>query len=60
MEDGEMYEEESTTLALHDDDQNSMTQLASEVVRTAAKLPPEDPKFDRLLEILKEKQTMKN
>ena len=60
MDDGEMYEEESSMLALRGDDKKTLARLEAEVVRLAEKLPAEDPKFDRLLEILKKKQTMEN
>lgn len=43
-----------------DFDANSITTLANEVVALAESLPPEDPKFDSLVEILREKQNAEN
>ena len=57
QEDGELYEYD---FELNTDEENSLFALADEIDRLSCRLPEEDPKFERMLEIILEKQTLEN
>ena len=45
---------------INSDDQNCLMELADEITELAENLPEEDPKFDMLMEVLREKQSEDN
>lgn len=45
---------------LNTDDQNYILELADDITRMAENLPEDDPKFDKLMEVLREKQKEEN
>lgn len=57
QEDGELYEYD---FELNSDEENSLFELADEIERLSSNLPKDDPKFDRMLEVIQEKQTTDN
>lgn len=57
QEDGELYEHD---FELNSDEENSLFELADIIDRLSGNLPKEDPKFDRMLEVIQEKQTQEN
>ena len=57
QEDGELYEYD---YALNSDEENSLFELADEIAGLVEKLPENDPKFDKMLEVIKQKQTEDN
>ena len=57
QEDGELYEYD---FELNSDEENSLFELADEIDRLSENLPKDDPKFDRMLEVIREKQSMDN
>lgn len=57
QEDGELYEHD---LDMEDDYINELEYLADDVIKLTEKLPIEDPKFYKMLEIVKQKQTVIN
>ena len=57
QEDGELYEYD---FELNSDEENSLFELADEIDRLSGNLPKDDPKFDRMLEVIREKQTTDN
>lgn len=57
QEDGELYEYD---FELNIDEENSLFELADEIDRLSGNLPKDDPKFDRMLEVIREKQTTDN
>lgn len=56
-EDGEMYEFD---VVLNDDEGNSLSQLADEIVSVSQKLPDDDPKFEKMYEVICKKQREDN
>ena len=57
QEDGELYEYDYN---LNSDEENSLFELADEIAGLVDKLPESDPKFDKMLEVIKQKQTEEN
>lgn len=57
QEDGELYEYD---FELNSDEENSLFELADEIDRLSGNLPKDDPKFDRMLEVIREKQMSDN
>lgn len=57
QEDGELYEYD---YALNSDEENSLFELADEIAGLVEKLPESDPKFDKMLEVIRQKQTEDN
>lgn len=57
QEDGELYEYE---FELNSDEENSLFELADEIDKLSGSLPVDDPKFDRMLEVIQEKQGLEN
>ena len=57
QEDGELYEYE---FELNNDEENSLLELADEIVKLADSLPEDDPKFNRMMEVIQEKQNQDN
>lgn len=57
QEDGELYEYD---FELNSDEENSLSELADEIDKLSGDLPKDDPKFDRMLEVIQEKQTTDN
>lgn len=57
QEDGELYEFD---YELNSDEENSMFELANEIAKLTEKLPEEDPKFEKLIEVLEQKQMEDN
>ena len=57
QEDGELYEYD---FELNSDEENSLFELADEIDKLSGDLPKDDPKFDRMLEVIQEKQTTDN
>ncbi len=57
QEDGELYEYD---YALNSDEENSLFELADEIAGLVEKLPENDPKFDKMLEVIRQKQTEDN
>ena len=57
QEDGELYEYD---FELNSDEENYLFELADEIEKLSANLPKDDPKFDQMLEVIQEKQTMEN
>lgn len=57
QEDGELYEYD---FELNSDEENSLFELADEIDKLSRNLPAVDPKIDRLLEIIEEKQSHDN
>lgn len=57
QEDGELYEYD---FELNSDEENSLFELADEIDKLSGSLPKDDPKFDRMLEVIQEKQTTDN
>lgn len=57
QEDGEMYEYDYD---LNGDEENSLYELADEIEKISASLPPSDPKLDKMFEVIEQKQTEKN
>ena len=57
QEDGELYEYD---FELNGDEENSLFELADEIDKLTGNLPKGDPKFDRMLEVIREKQTTDN
>lgn len=57
QEDGELYEFD---YQMNSDEENSLFELADEIEVLTEKLPEEDPKFEKLLEVIEQKQTQEN
>lgn len=57
QEDGEMFEYDYN---MNDDDINSLSELADEIMLLSENLPPEDPKFEKVYEVILQKQTEDN
>ena len=57
QEDGELYEYD---FELNNDEENSLFELADEIDKLSGNLPEDDPKFNRMLEIIQEKQLQDN
>ena len=57
QEDGELYEYD---FELNSDEENSLFELADEIDKLSGSLPKDDPKFDRMLEVIQEKRTKDN
>ena len=57
QEDGELYEYD---FELNSDEENSLFELADDIDKLSGDLPKDDPKFDRMLEVIQEKQTTDN
>lgn len=57
QEDGELYEYDYT---LNSDEENSLFELADEIAGLVEKLPENDPKFDKMLEVIRQKQSEDN
>jgi len=57
QEDGELYEYD---FELNSDEEKSLFELADEIDKLSGDLPKDDPKFDRMLEVIQEKQTTDN
>lgn len=57
QEDGELYE---LDVVLNDDEGNSLSQLADEIASLSQKLPDDDPKFEKMYEVICEKQREDN
>ena len=57
QEDGELYEYD---FELNSDEENSLFELADEIDKLSGDLPKDDPKFDQMLEVIREKQSMEN
>ena len=57
QEDGELYEYD---FELNSDEENSLFELADEIDKLSGDLPKDDPKFDRMLEVIQEKQATDN
>ena len=57
QEDGELYEYD---FELNSDEENSLFELADEIDKLSGNLPQDDPKFDQMLEVIREKQSMEN
>lgn len=57
QEDGELYEYD---IVLNSDEEFSLVELAEEIVKMSKNLPVDDPKADRMLDIIQEKQGQDN
>lgn len=57
QEDGELYERD---VELNSDEENYLFELQDEIARLSEQLPEEDPKFEKLYEIICEKQREEN
>ncbi len=57
QEDGELYEFDFN---LNGDEEFSLFELADEIVKMSENLPLDDPKFDKMLEIIQDKQEQDN
>lgn len=57
QEDGELYEYDFN---LDSDEEYSLVELADEIVKMSETLPVDDPKFDKMLEIIQDKQEQDN
>ena len=57
QEDGELYEHD---VDLNSDDENYLFELSNEITRLSEQLPEEDPKFEKMYEIICEKQREEN
>ena len=57
QEDGELYEYD---FELNGDEENSLFELADEIDKLSGGLPVGDPKFDQMLEVIREKQGQEN
>ena len=57
QEDGELYEYD---FELNSDEENTLFELADEIDKLSGSLPKDDPKFDRMLEVIREKRTTDN
>lgn len=57
QQDGELYE---CDFEMNDDFENSLFELADEITELSSKLPKEDPKFEKMFEIILEKQKEEN
>ena len=57
QEDGELYEYD---FELNSDEENYLFELADEIDKLSGSLPKDDPKFDRMLEVIREKRTTDN
>lgn len=57
QEDGELYEFD---VELNDDEGNSLFKLANEIVSLSEKLPEDDPKFEKLYEVICQKHKEDN
>lgn len=57
QEDGELYEYD---FELNNDEENSLFELADEIDKLSRNLPKDDPKFERMLEVIQEKQSQDN
>lgn len=57
QEDGELFEYD---FELNDDDENSLFELADEIDSLVDQLPETDPKFEKMFEVIQEKQTAEN
>lgn len=57
QEDGELYEHD---FELNSDEENSLFELADIIDKLSVNLPKDDPKFDKMLEVIDEKQTQEN
>jgi superfamily II DNA/RNA helicase len=57
QEDGELYEFD---FELNSDEENSLFELSDEIADLKDKLPENDPKFDKLIEVIEGKQNEEN
>ena len=57
QEDGELYEHD---VDLNSDDENYLFELSNEITRLSEQMPEEDPKFEKMYEIICEKQREEN
>lgn len=57
QEDGELYEYD---FELNSDEENSLYELADEIAELSEKLPEDDPKFEKMYEIIQQKQGEEN
>ncbi len=57
QEDGELYEFD---MELNSDEENSLFELADEIGDLKDKLPKNDPKFDKMMEVIESKQQEEN
>ena len=57
QEDGELYEYD---FELNSDEEKSLFELADEIEALSKSLPKDDPKFERMLEVIQGKQSMEN
>lgn len=57
QEDGELYEFD---MELNSDEENSLFELADEIGDLKDKLPENDPKFDKMMEVIESKQQEEN
>ncbi len=57
QEDGELYEFD---YELNSDEENQLFELADEIAALTKKLPEEDPKFEKLIEVIEQKQSEDN
>lgn len=57
QEDGEMYEYD---FDMNSDEENSLYELADEISSISNKLPPDDPKLEKMLEVIEQKQNESN
>lgn len=57
QEDGELYEFD---FELNSDEENSLFELSDEIADLKEKLPENDPKFDKLMEVIEGKQNEEN
>lgn len=57
QEDGELFEYD---FELNDDDENSLFELADEIDSLVDQLPETDPKFEKMFEVIQEKQNAEN
>ena len=57
QEDGELYEYD---FELNTNEENSLSELADEIIKLSEHLPEDDPKFDHMLEVIRQKQKQEN
>lgn len=57
QEDGELYEYD---FELNSDEENTLYELADEIAKLSEKLPEDDPKFEKMYEIIQQKQGEEN
>jgi len=57
QEDGELYEYD---FELNSDEENSLFELADEIEKLSSNLTNDDPKFERMMEVVREKQDYEN